>query len=238
MKFVSAEPAAIVAGALVVSDVHLGLELELENKGIGVSENWKKTAARLNALLKQTKAKRIVVLGDFKHDVFGLENREKWLLQKFFSILKCESVTVIKGNHDSGLEGFAKVRVIPSSGMVLKEGKTTFGLFHGHAWPAEDVLKAEVLLVGNAHPAVRIREGKNFEYSKKCWLVGRTKRKKGLRGEQKTVVFPAFSDLIGGTPVNRKTLLGVLFKNDCVDLPNARVFLLDGLSVGKIKELK
>ncbi|MFH1056184.1 MAG: metallophosphoesterase, partial [Candidatus Micrarchaeota archaeon] len=222
LKFVAGEPAAVLGKSLVISDSHVGAELELQAKGIEIS-NFEREARRLNALLKKTKCKRIIVLGDFKHDFYGFRNKELWILRKFLRLLDCKDVTVIKGNHDSQLEEFKEVNVVDSKGMLLEEKRVKYGLFHGHAFPSREIVeKADVFLLGNAHPLVEIKEGENFSYSTPVWLVGKTKanKKTGLKAGRKWVLFPAFSSLAGGIAVNRKKNLGAFLKEENVDLPN------------------
>ena len=50
------------------------------------------------------------------------------------------------------------------------------------------------------------------------------------------LVMPAFNPLCGGIAVNRDSLLGP-FKS-LIDVDGAEVYLLDGSSLGKVKDLK
>lgn len=240
MKFVVGEPAAVVGRSLVISDSHVGVELELQGKGVEVS-NFELEARRLNKLLKQTKCNRIIVLGDFKHDYYGFKNKEFWVLKKFLRLLDCKDVTVVKGNHDSELESFKEVKVIEAKGLLLEAEGKKYGLFHGHAMPSKEILgEADVFLLGNAHPTVEIREGENFVYSFPVWLVGKTKAnaKLGLPAGRKWVLFPAFGSLAGGIPVNKDKRLGPFLAAENVALPESEVFLVSGQKVGKLSSLR
>jgi len=239
VKFIVGEPAAVVGNALVISDAHVGAELELQAKGIDVS-NYAREAQRLNALLKQTKCKRIIVLGDFKHDVYGFKHKELWVLRKFLALLYCKDITVVKGNHDSELEQFEGVKVVDAHGMLLKAQGKNYGLFHGHALPSKEIVKnADVFLFGNTHPLVEISEGDRFSYTAPVWMVGKTKENEGLglHKGRKWVLFPAFGSLAGGVAVNKKKDLGPFLKKENADLPNAELFLLSGTKVGRLKDL-
>jgi len=242
LKFVVGEPAAVVGENLVISDAHVGVELELQAKGIEVS-NYALEAQRLNALLKQTKAKRIIVLGDFKHDVYGFGNKEMWVLRKFLRLVECKNITVIKGNHDSQLESFNEITLVEARGLLLEAEGKKYGLFHGHALPSREVLeKADVFLLGNTHPLVEISEGGRgggrFAYSTRVWLVGKTKanEKLGLKKGRKWVLFPAFGSMAGGVAINKTRNLGPFLKKENADLPNAELFLLSGTKVGRMKD--
>lgn len=235
MKFVIGEPAALIGSALVVSDIHLGLELELQKKGFHVKDYWRAEAMRLNSLVKKTKAKDLIVLGDFKHDYYGLKYAETRLLASFLKELECKNVTIVKGNHDSSLEELPGIRLVEPQGLVVEHAGKTYGLFHGHALPSEKVLACDYLLSGNLHPTVEIREGEEFVFYQKCWLVSKTTKK--LKHSAKVVVFPAFSELVGGSPVNKAKSLGPLFNNGFVDLKKAEVFLLSGMRLGLLSAL-
>ena len=240
VKFAVGEPAAVIGKSLVVSDLHVGVELELQAKGVEVS-NYALEAKRLNALLKKMKCDSLIVLGDFKHDYYGFKNKEFWILKKFLSLLNCDSVTVIKGNHDSQLEDFDKVRVIDAKGLLVKEGKITYGLFHGHAIPSKEVLeKSDVFLLGNAHPLLQITEGERLSYTTPVWLMGKTRKnaKMGLASGKKWVLFPAFGSLAGGIAVNKRHDLGPFLKKENVDLRKAQVFLVSGQTLGLLESLE
>ena len=214
--------------------------MEVKEKGIDVS-NYAREAQRLNALLKQTKCKRIIVLGDFKHDVYGFKHKELWVLRKFLALLHCKDITVVKGNHDSELEQFEGVKVVDAHGMLLKAEGKTYGLFHGHALPSKEVVEnAGVFLFGNTHPLVEISEGDRFSYTAPIWLVGKTRKnaKIGLPGGCKWVLFPAFGSLAGGVAINKVRNLGPFLKKENADLPNAELFLLSGVKVGTLKNLQ
>ena len=239
MKFCVGEPAAVVGKNLVVSDAHVGMELELQAKGIEVS-NYEREARRLNALLKQSRCNRIIVLGDFKHDFYGFKNKEFWILKKFLRLLECKDITVIKGNHDSQLEEFEDVNVVDSKGMLLEAGGVKYGLFHGHAFPSREITEsAEAFLFGNIHPLVEISEGERFSYTAPVWVVGKTNAnaKIGLAKGRKWVLFPAFGSLVGGVAVNKTRDLGPFLKKENADLQKANLYTLDGQKLGLLKNV-
>ncbi|MEM4255164.1 MAG: metallophosphoesterase family protein [Candidatus Norongarragalinales archaeon] len=240
MKFVVGEAAAVVGKNLVVSDAHVGIELELQAKGIEVS-NYEREAQRLNKLLKQTKCTRIVVLGDFKHDFYGFKNREFWVLKKFLRLLHCKDILVVKGNHDSELENFGDVKVVDAKGLLLEAEGKKYGLFHGHAFPSREITEnADVFLFGNLHPLVEISEGERFSYTAPVWVVGKTKAnaKHGLKAGRKWVLFPAFGSLVGGVAVNKTRDLGPFLKKENAELQNAQVFTIDGRKLGTLENLR
>ena len=250
MKFITGKPAAVIGENLVVADVHVGFEFELQKKGVRITPQPKELAQEFNALLKQCKARNLVVLGDFKHDVGGFEQRERKIVEEFRRELLAENLIVVKGNHDSLLEKVQGITVIPAEGIVLREGNKSFGLHHGHAWPAKELFSCDYLLMGNNHPAIEFRDSLGSRWVQKAWVHGAIKAKggnaalaeqRGVKGGKKAIVFPAFSSLYAGTPFNRVEnfeLLGPLFKNNLFDLQNALAYSLDGVKLGKISELR
>ncbi|MFH1780285.1 MAG: metallophosphoesterase [Candidatus Micrarchaeota archaeon] len=236
MKFVVGEPAVMIGSTLIVSDVHLGMELELQDKGFQVKDYWRMEVKRLNALISRTKAKKIIVLGDFKHDYYGLKNRESRLLTSFLRELSVP-LTIIKGNHDSGLQDLPGVTLIEPSGLVVTHAGDSYGLFHGHALPSKEVLESDFLLAGNIHPIIKLEEAEGFVFFDKVFLVASALRGNKLKIKGKLVVFPAFSELVGGFPVNKRELRGPLFSRKLFNLPKASVFLLSGLKLGSLKDL-
>ena len=239
----SGTPAAVIGKTLVIADSHLGIELALRRRGILVGVQWPKVAKEVNALLKQTKASRLIILGDAKHDVYGFEAREKLMMEDFFAALDTKDVTVIKGNHDGGIEQLAEIAVIPAEGCVEKIGGKTYGFAHGHAWPSPEVFGADVLLTAHSHPVIEFRDPLGFRWAEPAWIMGETKKneERGSRKGQPFVMFPAFSKMSGGLPMNalrESEYLGPLLRNGIIDLDNADAVLTSGVKLGKIRHLK
>ncbi len=250
MRFLTGEAAAVIGSTLLLADAHLGIEFAFRARGIFVPLQHKRVARRVAALAGKHSCDEIVVIGDCKHDVFGFEIQEKRMMREFLAELRkanprLRSFAVVKGNHDSQLdelssEDFA-FKVIPPKGLVLNgEGGASYGVFHGHAWPSENVLRADRLLCAHLHPLLEIGD-KAGSWRVPVWLVGAVKQSKKFGTlKRECVVFPAFGALSGGTVVNarRARLIGILFENELFDLAKARAFSLDGACLGKIKARK
>ncbi|MDP2717616.1 MAG: metallophosphoesterase [Candidatus Micrarchaeota archaeon] len=221
LRFVYDQPAALLADALLLSDLHLGIEYELQQKGYHIPLQYKSVAADVNALLKETRARQIVFLGDVKHDVYGMRDPEERMLANFFRLLKTRRITVCKGNHDSKIEDLKGIMVAPPEGMLLE--KTL--LFHGHALPSEALLeKADAFCCGHEHPLAQIKEGKHI-WTQKAWILGRQNGKR-------FTVFPHFGRLIGGRVFDaQKHLVRFLSANAC---RKADVRLLSGVRLGRV----
>ena len=226
LKFVYNEPVAGLADALVIGDVHLGIEYELQRKGYNLALQYRKVAEKINALLKQTKATTIIFLGDLKHDVYGMKGQEERMLNAFFRLLKAKRIIVCKGNHDSHIEDCKGIEVAAPEGLLYEDTETL--LLHGHALPDATLLKAaKTICFGHEHALAQIEDGKHAS-SQKIWIVG-------VQNKKKFIIFPHFGDLVGGRefdagkPLNRFLTKAALKKADA--------YLLSGLKLGKLGKL-
>lgn len=236
---------------LVVSDLHLGIEHELAEKGISLPSQIQKVKAKLIELLKKQRVDRLVILGDVKHNVPVTTWHEWRELPEFFDdLVKLTKVDIVKGNHDGYLEGMVprEVCIHDPHGMVLGKRKRV-GLMHGHTWPAPELLDTELLIVGHNHPAIEFRDELGGRTVEPIWLRAKLDAKKFpkklkpfiKRDLPELLVIPAFSELVGGAAVNRgipRELIGPMFKAGAVKLEQAEAYLLDGTFLGVISGLR
>jgi len=237
--------------ALVISDMHLGLEHELAGKGISLPSQVPKVCSRLTALLTQHRADRLVILGDVKHNV-PVTTWHEWreLPELFERLVKLAKIDVVRGNHDGDLEGMVprEVTIHDPHGMVLGKRKR-IGLMHGHTWPAPELLSTEMIIAGHNHPAIEFRDELGGRSIEPIWLRAKMNPKHFpkklapfLKGKlPELLVVPAFSELVGGAAVNRRMpreLIGPIFKAGAVKLDEAEAYLLDGTFLGKISGLR
>ncbi len=229
-------------GTLVVTDLHLGREVELQQRGFTMPSQAERMAAHLVELVGARRARRLVILGDLKHRVArssGLERRD---VPRFVARLSevVEEIHVVKGNHDAGLEYYLprSVKIHHGSGFALGD----VGLAHGHTWPAREAMATRTLVMGHDHPTVMFVDALGVRSMQRCWV------RLGFTGAsiprypqlpEEVVVVPAFNEFSGGTTFNRTgtRLLGPLLNSELVDVPSARVYLLDGTYLGKLKDL-
>jgi metallophosphoesterase superfamily enzyme len=74
-----------------------------------------------------------------------------------------------------------------------------------------------------------------------CWLKGapfsdKLQEKYPNSSTSQILIMPAFNPLCGGVAINRDPLLGPF--SSLIDVDNSDVYLLDGSSLGKVKDLK
>ncbi|MBI5158886.1 metallophosphoesterase family protein [Candidatus Micrarchaeota archaeon] len=285
LKFLHNEPALLAGRRLVVADLHLGLERELLAREETVSFTIE-LKEKIIRLVEETKAEKLLLLGDVKHAVLKTSEREWVELKEFFKELsKRVQVEVVKGNHDGGIERVvgSEVRVFEANGFCRKGdargGKLAsvfeasgfcdelVGFCHGQAWPDARLWAQDYIIIGHEHPAVEFVDEVGGKSVRKAWVVGgidvekargkyvkargklRTGKneRNGLQGEHaeinedlQVVVMPAFNDLVCGSAFNSSGFKGIgpLFENNVFKLSDAKVFLLDGTSVGSVESLR
>lgn len=229
------------AGAIVVGDLHVGLESDLRQAGVNLPSQTDRMRKRLQALLAATGARRIVVIGDLKHRIPYSTRQEEVELPTFFRGLPAE-VDLVPGNHDVDLAGLVDCRVHEADGIRLGD----VGLLHGHTWPSEEVMRARTVVTCHNHPAVMLMDELGHRHKEPAWIRAsftRAARERyaDLPADAELVIMPAFNELTGGTAFNAREgqkLLGPLVNHDLVDLDQARVYTVDGVDLGTIGQLK
>jgi metallophosphoesterase superfamily enzyme len=135
-------PAALVktesARTLLISDPHIGWEMELQEKGIHVPSQTGKLLNKLTAVLKEYKPDALVVLGDVKYTVMKSEFGEWRDVPEFFKQLEpyVNKISIVRGNHDANLEPLLpeSISLLPATGAVIGD----VGVFHGHNGPRQN----------------------------------------------------------------------------------------------------
>jgi putative SbcD/Mre11-related phosphoesterase len=237
------EPAGLVDcggdRALVVADYHAGIEAGLRREGVELDSDADGRLAALTSLLARTGPDRLVVLGDLGHAIGEPGRAEREEIESVLSTAaERVPVTVVRGNHDSGIEtplGNAD-NVSLGAGRGVRRGEVGFA--HGHTWPDPSVLAADVLCVGHEHPVVGLEDEVGGGRVERVWLRGgvdpepfRTHHGESVAVPERLVVFPAFNDRSGGTRVN---VPGREFLSPFLPgaLRDGQAYLLDGTRLG------
>jgi putative SbcD/Mre11-related phosphoesterase len=242
-------PAAFIPDkkALVIAELHLGLEYELYKSGITIPPQGEKFREAIEKLIEQTNAKTLIIVGDIKHKVPGITIREDKEIPKLLNYLKEKiKVILVKGNHDDQIEEIVPQGVKVYSSRGLKLGK--YGFFHGHAWPSKKLMQCDYLFTAHIHPTVLFKDKFGYRSVLQVWLKGQLnkqliKKKFNVKkfGKLVTIILPTFNNILGGVAVNKvaeREAIGPLLKNKIFDLDNSKVYLLDGTYLGVLKELK
>jgi uncharacterized protein len=252
------EPALIVTNSetsLVVADIHLGIEWDLYRSGINLPSQMKGRLDRLLGYIQENSPNRVILLGDVKHNVPQVSWQEKDEIPCFLETLAEHThVDIIPGNHDGGLEllfNRQKDITVHSARGALIDG---VGYFHGHTWPAPEILAASYVVTDHNHPTVRFTDAFGYSIVEPAWI--RTKFNleilKGHFGnlnfenpaqwtDPELFVMPAFNELCGGIPFNESTqeeLLGPAFSSGGIKLEASEVYLLDGTRLGLLRNIR
>jgi uncharacterized protein len=237
------------AAAIIVAELHLGVETKLHRAGAHVRNGTDELAARVLALAERTGASRLVVAGDLKETVPLTTHQERKDVPRFLSLVSARlDVHVVLGNHDAGLEVLVPKHrdiVLHEAGGVRIGGDAQgggVGVFHGHAWPSPDLLLADELVAAHTHPAVALVDPLGHAHIEPCWLrapvdpdVVAAQYPGTARLPRAITLVPPFNPLLAGAAVNVDGLLGP--GGRLVALHQARIFLLDGTALGGLEHL-
>ena len=216
--------------ALVISDLHLGWERLLTQRGVHVPSQTPKIKNMLLKLINETKPTQLILLGDIK-DAITKVSMEEWKdIPEFFEDIqeKVSEIQVILGNHDGNLEPHLPetIKIVPSSGTRFGD----VGLFHGHAWPSPELLECRNLVTGHVHPTVAIRDPMGLRITRQVFIKAPCNSEQlaksilnylstkvganvsGVLNEQNKVqlrveqlfILPSFNQFLGGRPINEK----------------------------------
>lgn len=241
--------------SLVVADIHLGIEWDLYRSGINLPSRMKGRLNRILSYVQDNSPDRIILLGDVKHNVPQVSWQERDEIPRFLEKLaEHVHIDIFPGNHDGGIEFLFNrekdIRVHSARGTVL-DG---VGYFHGHTWPATDLLAASHVVTAHNHPTVRFTDTFGYSIVEPAWV--KTKFKLDVLKEHfgnfdfenpqkwtdpELFIMPAFNELCGGVPFNesrQEDLLGPVFYSGGIELENAEIYLLDGTRLGLIKNIR
>jgi hypothetical protein len=174
IKFLVDHPAMFISEkkTLIITDLHIGYEYELYKSGIIISPQAEKFEKTIDHLVRATKAKTLIILGDLKHKVPGISYREEKEIPKLvYHLLKKLKVILVKGNHDTFLDKILPKRVKVFSSRGFKMGK--YGFFHGHAWPSEKLMHCDHLFFGHVHPAIEFKDKFGYRSLEQIWIKGK-----------------------------------------------------------------
>lgn len=252
-KFITGQPALVVGKTLVVSDLHIGIEHDFRRSGIKVPSSTETMRISIEDMIEKTGAKKLVIIGDIKHKVPGITMQELREVPEFLGALsKKINIDIVPGNHDPGLEEMVPdgVPVHPSRGFM--RGGIYFS--HGHTWPLPEFLKAKYVIVGHEHPQIEFKDSLGHMFYESVWLrseldAQKIKEKyKEIPGKlPELITMPKFNRLSGSISMNKPVSdidkshggerggIGVLIKSSRLD--ESRVYLLDGMFLGELKNL-
>jgi len=226
---------------LVIADYHAGIESVLRVEGVELDPRAEARRDRVLELLARTDADRLVILGDLIHAVGDPWESEREELRALFDSVAVP-VTLVKGNHDGHVEGFAgefdHITVTDPQGTRIG----SIGFVHGHTWPDRAILEADIVCQGHEHPVIRLEDSVGGSRMEHVWLRGAlvadafadAAPNADIDGE--LVVFPVFNDRSGGTWINVE---GQEFLSPFLPaaLADGEAYLLDGTRLGPFRSV-
>jgi hypothetical protein len=240
--------------SFIIADLHIGIEWDLHHSGITLPSQTDKLMKKITAHIKQTKPDQIVLLGDVKHNIPQISWQEKKEIPEFISELASHAkVYITPGNHDGDIEHLLHEQIddnlctiTPAKGAIIDE----IGYFHGHTWPAAELLQTPHIITAHNHPLIKLTDPLGYTTLQPVWIrttLRKTPFEKHYHSLQiqwsnpELIITPAFNKLCGGIPFNEtlhKELLGPIFTNNAVELHSAQAYLPDGTNLGSLHTLK
>jgi putative SbcD/Mre11-related phosphoesterase len=181
--------------ALVIADLHIGLEFALMGEGTYLPVLQYPTIEKsILEMVAKYSPSRVIINGDFKHEFAKATNQEWTEILNLWDALAGNFVELdlVRGNHDNYLINVLKQRKKSIYDPSLNLGK--YQIAHGHKTfeIAED---AKTIILAHEHPAIGFLDETGGKHKFKCFLVG---EHEGCR----IIVLPAFSPLSIGAVIN------------------------------------
>lgn len=141
--------------ALFVADLHLGKDATFRQNGLAVPAGSSiATLHRLGAMLEQSGARHVIVLGDLFHARSSMTQDVVAAFRDFISRYVGTAFTLVRGNHDRHLG-----QRLADLEMNILEPGVRFGEFVLEHEPVERSLSGVLQMCGHVHPAVHVGSG-------------------------------------------------------------------------------
>ncbi len=226
---------------LCAGDLHIGIESDYSESGVHLPSQTRRMEREI--LERREGESTLVLLGDIKHMVPGSSRQEQSEIPGFLRRMvdSFDRIIVTRGNHDGGIEDLVPesgIEIAPATGIKIGD----FGFIHGHTWPSREVMSCDLLIMAHIHPAIMFRDNLGRTTTEPCWLRCRFNGpdRRYLEVPSELIVVPALNRNVGGSPINLagKKPLGPLLKSGLVDLDGGGVYLLDGIYLGELIDLR
>ncbi|MCS7095148.1 MAG: metallophosphoesterase [Thaumarchaeota archaeon] len=262
LRFAGQQPAAVIESSgrryLLVSDIHLGYELELASKGVRAPPQAPKVTRHLLELGEECGAEVLVLMGDVKHRIAGVSWREEVGVRSMLDDLSREfdEIVVLPGNHDAGISELIGDlgRVVGSRGIRIGD----YWVMHGHTWPLPESVTVSAYVIGHTHPTAVIRTSEGTLRMKVNLLIesarsrlvkaiasrpGYSETFEGLRfrGRIKLLILGHFSSMAPGVDVSElssSSRTSPLLRSGAFNVLDADVLSTSGELLGRLGELE
>ena len=235
---------------LVISDLHIGSEIDLIKKGININ-----SLQISQDILKEIKDLQnthlfngIIILGDLKSSITHISKNEWDTIPSFLKQLSIdmEEVFLIPGNHDANINLLVPEPVIVcnTSGLVIEDTL----LIHGHTIPEKTKFNIKKIIMGHVHPI--FINPNSVIHGKRLWVYLKVKKEAifGLqtKGIIEVIIVPTFNKYFYSLRSSYKEfksssasispLIKQLIKKDAI--LSGLLFTLEGSLIGDIKEIE
>ena len=167
---------------LFLADAHFGKAGTFRSHKIAILSGITETdLSKLDFLIEQLSAKKLIFLGDFIHAQSGMTKRITEQLLQWSKNHSTLSVSLVKGNHDRSIKGIAELLQIE----LLNEPYSMAPFILCHHPDVAHVAKGFVLC-GHLHPAVKLFGQARQKVRLPCFYI-----------QQKQAILPAFGSFTG-----------------------------------------
>lgn len=224
---------------LVIADLHIGIETELREYGLNTPIQTKNITNHIISLCKKNNPRDIILLGDIKHNIPSSTIEERRDVKNLLKEIQVYGkIHILPGNHDGNIRKITPKEAIihPSDGISFNN----VGFVHGHRWPNNRIMQCEQIIIGHTHPTIMLTDRLGYKTYEPCWLKGnfiqnKLKEKYPNSKISEILIIPAFNPLCGGIAVNHEGVAGPMGK--LIDIKNSQIYLIDGSSLGNVKNI-
>ena len=209
---------------VVIGDLHLGYEKALEGEGLYLPRmNTDSIRNSLNRIICRYEPKRIVLLGDIKHDFAKAPYECRYDVSSIIRMLTdAAEVIVVKGNHDNFLQNILSDTDLEVHDFVDIAG---IRLEHGHFDSG-----VRPVIIGHEHPSVKISDAMSGSVKLQCFMHSI---------DDGIIVIPPFSPFSAGSDLSSEQFMSDACKN--ADMDSAYVYGVSEIGIirlGRLGELK
>ncbi|MBS3056478.1 MAG: metallophosphoesterase [Candidatus Aenigmarchaeota archaeon] len=222
IRFIINFPAMKIADFLVIADIHLGITREIYEAGVRLPSQVENLSDRINYLLKKTKTKNLIIIGDLRHRIPIPSFQEENEVPEFIRKINAYQIILVKGNHDGNIES-----LLNDTNVIVKPWYeiSDYIFLHGHTKLPET--SAKKIVIAHNHPGIKFKDKLGNSYVEPVWI-------KGFYDGRELIIMPCFNELAGTFPVNeKKEFHGPVAKK--IELP--RAYLIDGIELGLLESL-
>ncbi len=172
--------------SLLVADLHLGKAATFRHAGIPVPEGSAQAdLARLERLVSESQARRLIILGDLFHARSGCTEQVFAEFAAARARMAATEVLLVVGNHDRTIGRLPPALGIDSCFRTLDE--PPFHFVHEPATDLPEPHRTAFTIAGHLHPTLSIRGPAGDRIAERCFVA-----------EEDVLVLPAFGSFTGG----------------------------------------